>query len=166
MNYFMRKDFAVCFGVLLAMAMAAPVAAIGEVQSIEQIAVDEVEVTRGADELQAVLRPHPDLDVVNTVLVFNNVLSATVVVRCVAYGVNGRPLGKINKVKIPGNGLRFILASDLANGRDFVGSTLCHSEGKIVPAAFIAGRILTDTPAKTTHGWPGTKIRFPTVVTY
>ncbi len=165
MNYFMRKNFTVCFGALLAMAMAAPVAAMEGVQSIEQIAVDEVEVNRGADELQAVLRPHPDRDVVNTVLAFNNAHRTEVVVRCVAYNANGRPLGKA-WVKIPGNGLRFILASDIANGRDFVGSTRCHSAGKIVPAAFIVGRVLSDTPANSTLGWGGTKMRFPTVVTY
>ncbi len=165
MSYFMRKNFAVCFGMLLAMAMAAPVAAIGEVQSIEQIAVDEVEVTRGADELQAVLRPHPDRDVVNTVLAFNNIHRTEVAVRCVAYNAHGRPLGKA-WVKVPGNGLRFMLASDIANGRDFVGSTRCHSAGKIVPAAFIVGRMLTDTPANASRGWGGTKMRFPTVLTY
>ncbi len=164
MSDFMRKNFVIYFGVLMAMAIAAPVAAV-EVQPIEQIAVAEVEVSRNADELQAVLRPHPDLDIVNTVLVFNNALRATAVVRCVAYGANGRPLGRV-KVKIPGNGLRFILASDLANGRDFIGSARCSSVGKIIPSAFIVGRGLTDAPVKSTQGWPGTKMHFPVVVTY
>jgi len=164
MKYFMRKSFAVCFGALMTIAIAAPVAA-AETQPIEQIAVAEVEVNRSADELQAVLRPHPDLDIVNTVLVFNNALRATAVVRCVAFGPNGRPLGRV-KLKVPGNGLRFILASDLANGRDFIGSARCSARGKIVPSAFIVGRGLTDTPAKSRLDWPGTRMRFPAVVTY
>lgn len=164
MKCFMRKGFTICFGALMAAAIAAPVAAV-ETLSIEQIAVAEIEVNRGADELQAVLRPHPDRDIVNTVLVFNNTLRATTVVRCVAYGANGRPLGRV-KVKIPGNGLRFVLASDLANGIDFIGSVRCSARGKVVPTAFIVGRGLTDTKAKARFDWAGTWMRFPAVVTY
>ena len=164
MKCIMRKSFALCFGALMATAIAAPVAA-AEALSIEQIAVAEVEVTRSADELQAVLRPHPDLDIVNTVLVFNNALRATTVVRCVAFGHNGRPLGRA-KLKVPGNGLRFLLASDLANGRDFIGSAICKAKGKVVPSAFIVGRGLTDAKAKSRFDWPGTRMRFPAVVTY
>ncbi len=164
MSDFMRKSFVIYFGVLMAIAIAAPVAAV-EVQPIEEIAVAEVEVSRDADELRAALRPHPDLDIVNTVLAFNNAFPARTAVRCAAYGINGHPLGRV-KVKIPGNGLRFILASDLANGRDFVGSARCSSVGKIIPSAFIVGRGLTDAPVKSTQGWPGTKMHFPVVVTY
>ncbi len=166
MNHSMRRCIRTGFGLLVMMAVAAPVAAAEEAAlPIEQIAVVEVEVSRDAAELQALLRPRPDADRFNTVLAFNNSLGLPAVVRCVAYGIDGRPLGR-TRVKVPGNGLRFVLASDFAHGRDFVGSARCSSAGRVVPAAFIVGQVLTDTPASSVLGWPGTKIRFPVVVTH
>ncbi|HEC15191.1 MAG TPA: hypothetical protein ENI99_01245 [Sedimenticola sp.] len=164
MNNFIRKGLAVCFGSLMTAAIVAPVAA-EEIQLSEQAAVAEIEIDRGPEELQAVLRPRPDLDTTDTALVFNNALHKTAVVRCVAFGANGHALGRV-RIKIPGNGLRFIRASDLANGLDFIGSARCSARGKIVPSAFIVGRILTDTPAKAAFDWPVTRMRFPAIATF
>ena len=144
-----QKDCTACLGTLMAMALAAPVSA-EETPTRDQPVLNEIEVTHSVNELEAVLRRHPDIDVTDTALVFNNALRRTTVVRCVAFGRNGRPLGRV-RTKVPGNGLQFILASDLADGLDFIGSARCWARGRVVPSAFIVGPgMLTDTPAKAT----------------
>ncbi len=190
MKTIMQKFVTACFGTLLTMVVAAPTTA-QELQAQDLSVLNEVEVNHGGDRLEAVLRPHPDIDVTDTALVFNNALRRTTVVRCVAFGRNGRPLGKV-RTKVPGNGMRFILASDLADDLDFIGSAHCWARGRVVPSAFIVGPgMLTDTPAKATVTGRGvhaaephtssltdasvdvasrrlilTRMRFPTVVTY
>jgi len=190
MKTIVQKGFTACFGTLMAMAVAAPVTA-QEIQARDLATLDEIMGDRSVEELPEVLRPRPDYDVTDTALVFNNALHSTTVVRCVALGRDGKPMVKF-RIKIPGNGLRFILASDFAHGRDFIGSAHCRARGKVVPAAFIVGPgMLTDTPALATFKRrnvlpvePGalsitdtpadvdlarpsaTRMRFPAVVTY
>ena len=125
----------------------------------------EIEIDRGEAELRDTLRPHPDNDVIDTALVFTNGLETPTSVHCVAFSENGQALGRA-WVRIPGRGLRFMRASDLANGRDFIGSAKCKARGKVIPTAFIVGLGLTDTKAKATIDWTGTQMIFPAVVTY
>lgn len=132
---------------------------------MEEIDVNEIEINHSDAVLKDTLRPHPDHDVVDTALVFNNALSAPTIVHCVAYSANGNPLGR-GRVKIEGRGLKFMRASDLANGRDYIGSVRCKARGKVLPSAFIVGAVLTDTKAKAKFDWPGTRIIFPAVATY
>ncbi len=190
MKTIIRKGYTACFVTLMAMAGAAPAAAEGTaVHDLRML--NEIEVKHNLNELEAVLRPRPDIDLTDTALVFNNALRHTTVVRCVAFGRNGHPLAKVRTI-VPGNGLRFILASDLADGLDFIGSARCWARGKVVPSAFIVGpSMLTDAPAKAAFSrrdpvpvepstssltdvpvdvdarrLTATRIRFPTVVTY
>lgn len=188
MNKGNSKILAAVAGGCMAAGSALPVFGL-EMVSDGASALTEVEIERDYAELQPMLRPRPDIDTTDTALLFNNALRRTSVVYCVAYGANGQALGKV-RVKVPGNGVRFILASDLSDGRDFVGSSRCRARGKIVPSAFIVGAGFSDTPAQAKHHvraqlatdsaaldvsevaeisdrrWPTTTMRFPAIATY
>lgn len=128
---------------------------------------DEVglEVIRDATELQAMLKKAPDVDVVDTALVFNNPRNHKTLVACVGYNANGRALGRAYTV-VPANGVRFIRASDISNGRDFLGSASCKARSRLIPASFIVGVGFSDAPARVVHGWDASSMRFPVVASY
>ena len=96
---------------------------------------------------------------------FHNPRGWTALVRCVGFNHNGTPVGRI-ALKIPGNGLRFALASDLANGLDFIGSAACRSTAHVIPSAFVIGPGLTDTKAQIMHGWDVNRYRFPVIASF
>ena len=124
-----------------------------------------LEVIRDATELQAMLKKSPDVDVVDTALVFNNPRKHKTLVVCVGYSANGRALGRAYTV-VPANGVRFIRASDISNGRDFLGSASCRARARLIPASFIVGVGFSDAPAKVVHGWDESGMRFPVVASY
>lgn len=128
---------------------------------------DEVglEVIRDATELQAMLKKAPDVDVVDTALVFNNPRRHKTLVACIGYNANGRVLGRAYTV-VPANGVRFIRASDISNGRDFLGSASCRARARLIPASFIVGVGFSDAPAKVVHSWDESGMRFPVVASY
>lgn len=129
--------------VLLLALLATPVLA----QSIP-----EVEIDRPADELPDALGPDPiDPDRLDSVLVFTSTGNPAAV-RCTANDGNGDPIGSAVTVPLPADGLRWIRASDLSDGADFVGSAHCTSLGKAAGSAFLVGpRGATDLPAHRTR---------------
>lgn len=124
-----------------------------------------LEITRDASELQAMLKTTPDIDVIDTALVFNNPRNHRTLVACVGYSANGRALGRAYTV-VPANGVRFIRASDISNGRDFLGSASCKARARIIPASFIVGVGFSDAPARVVNGWNASSMRFPVVASY
>ncbi|MCH9672043.1 MAG: hypothetical protein K0U93_11405 [Gammaproteobacteria bacterium] len=151
-------------GALGAMNVAAQ-ALSAEQDAVTPIQADDVDVGRDADQLRAVLKPIPDIDTTNTALVFNNPTAGVVWVRCAAFSGNGRILGGA-ALAIPANGVRFIYASDLADGRDFIGSAQCRSNNRVIPSAFILGSGLTDAPTLGGPTWQGNRMRFPIVASF
>ena len=121
---------------------------------------DAAEIERDPLELEALLADPVDPDFLDTVLVFHNSSTTTALVGCAAVSANGRGLGR-GYVKIPGNGVRHLLASDLSNDVDFVGSAACRFRGgRVIPSAFVVAPAgITD--AKTAAR--GTRIKFPIV---
>ncbi len=153
--------------------LIAPLAAAQETPS----AVGEVQITRDAGELQRLLHPrHRNTDTVDTAVVFTNTSSAHAIVTCVAFNKNGYVTGRI-RLRVPGLGLRFALASDISSGRDFVGSVLCSTTGHLLGSALLIAPDLTDLPVEQgdrgprisdslTDFVPKISIRFPLVATY
>jgi len=76
----------------------------------------------------------PDVDVVDTALVFNNPRNHKTLIAWVGYNANGRALGRAYTV-VPANGVRFIRASDISNGRDYLGSASCKARARLIPAS-------------------------------
>ncbi|MFT4582383.1 MAG: hypothetical protein ACI915_001197 [Gammaproteobacteria bacterium] len=124
-----------------------------------------IEITRDAYELKEVIATDRDSDVIDTVLIFSNTRSHRNIAVCVGYDANGNVLGRAFTV-IPANGLRFIRASDLADGTDFLGSAKCVTRPKVIPSSFVVGVGFSDAPASVVHGRNRSRIRFPVVASY
>lgn len=124
-----------------------------------------VEVVRLEPELRDMLKIDRDVDVIDTALVFNNPRARRTLVACVGYNANGRALGRAYTV-VPPNGVRFIRASDISDGSDFLGSAQCKARAAIIPSSFIVGVGFSDAPASVVRGWDNTAIRFPIVASY
>ena len=69
---------------------------------------------------------------------------------------------------MPGLGLRYAFASDVANGRDFVGQVQCYVEADITGSSLLlAGGQVTDLPVDNgTMTHTGRRILFPLTATY
>ena len=90
--------------------------------------------------------PAPHID---TVLVFTNLGNSDLVVGMKAWTSSGEAVGS-KQVKVPGNGLAYVLASELAeeNGVEhFVGKVEARAAGRVTGSALLVGGPLTDLPA-------------------
>jgi hypothetical protein len=148
--------------ICLILAASATPAAAQELDAVE--VAGEVEVDRDADALQADLRSvtDHDRDVVDTALVFNNLGAERVAVACRGFDKNGNYVGGAI-ARIPGHGLRYLRASDLSNGRDFVGSATCHTTNRVAgESVLLAPGGLTSLRIQQRR----LQVRFPLVATY
>lgn len=127
--------------------------------------IDAVEVDRGAIDIRAVLVPRPDVDSTDTALVFSNPGAEASVVVCAGSDANGVGVGRA-KTEVPPGGVRLILASDLSDGADFVGSARCKSRTRLTPSAFVVGPGLSDAPAQVVRRRDGPEYAFPIVATF
>ena len=155
---------AVCSLLFTMSSYAASGAAVADAVPIDGEGIG-VEVTRLEPELMDMLKMDRDIDVIDTALIFNNPRGKRTLVTCVGYSANGRALGRAFTV-VPANGVRFIRASDISDGRDFLGSARCEARYRVVPSSFIVGVGFSDAPARVVHGWDNTSIRFPIVASY
>jgi hypothetical protein len=128
-------------------------------------AINVVDVAREIDTLPDEIEPTPeDSDVADTALVFTNMSRSTSAVQCVAFNKNGRPIGRTRTV-VPPLGLRYVLASDMSNGVDFVGQVQCAPRGRVIGSVVFIGPAVTDLPVR--NGKLGkSRIRFPLVAHY
>lgn len=152
--------------IVIATVVALSVPLMASAQSIWDIR--EVEIDRDADTLRDVIRPRPkDVDVADTVLVFSNSGPVQARVGCVAFDRSGAPIGRA-RLFVPGNGLKFMTASDLSNGRDFIGQVTCNTQEHVIPSAIFMGpemEIENLNVRVAAHDYR-TRIRFPLVATY
>jgi len=163
---------AACAALLLSLATSAGFASEAaeaqlEGSSRDEIrAMDAVEVERDAASLVDELRVRPDdRDVADTALVFTSYSHHRQRVICVAFNKNGRIVGKTLTV-LPPRGVRYVLASDLANDLDFVGSAQCGSHSSVKGTAVFLGPGLTDLPVRQVpHSGVG-RMAFPLIATY
>ena len=121
----------------------------------------------GAEELQADVRDSQhDVDTTNTALLFNAQGPDDVVVKCRAYDQNGNAIGR-TATKVPKNGLRYLRASDLANGRDFIGSAFCSVRGDVVGSALlVAPGSITPLDVVQNQLAGTTTMQFPLVISF
>ena len=154
-----------CFGLLATGLLVASSAVAQEITAVE----DGPEIVRDAATLVDVIRPRPeDPDVTDTVLIFTNQALTRSRVKCVAFEQNGNPVGRA-WLRVPGLGLRYALASDVANGLDFVGHVRCFvGEGIVGSALLLAAGELSDLPVRNgdVSSRHGRRILFPVVATY
>jgi hypothetical protein len=148
------------FASTAALLMLADLAGAQEVAEVDE-ARDEIELQ--ADVRDAIDR---DTDVANTALVFNNASRVATTVHCTAYSANGKAIGR-KIARIPALGVRYLRASDLSGGADFVGSALCKARGSVVPSAvFLAPGSITNLDILRKKRKKTTWMRFPLVATY
>ncbi len=124
--------------------------------------------SRGEDQLMVEVRRaiDRDTDTTNTALVFNNTAPTATHVVCTAYNAAGRMIGR-KVARIPGRGVRYLSASDLSGGADFIGSAVCASRTRVAASAvFLAPGSLTNLDVIQAGPWDDTKIRFPLIATY
>ena len=140
------------------------VLAVTTTAAAQTVAVAEVEIDRDPDTLRDEIRPRPDdVDFVDTVLVFSNVQRGRRLVRCVAYDRSGAVVGRA-RTYVQSLGLKFMLASDLSNGRDFIGHVTCTSRGYLLPSAVLVGHQIENLNVR--GNGVGGRILFPLVATY
>ncbi len=127
------------------------------------------EIVRDAATLVDAIRPHPDdPDVTDTVLIFTSKAQDRGRAVCKAFGKNGNVVGRA-WLHVPGLGLRFALASDIANDLDFVGSVHCWASTNLIGSAvLLAAGELSDLPVQNGRfsALRGRRVLFPVVATY
>jgi hypothetical protein len=132
-------------------------------QQVEEVDIGREEVQLRVDISDAIER---DTDVANTALVFNNSGRIATVVYCTAYAGNGDVLGR-GKTRVPARGVRYLRASDLSDGVDFVGSAVCKARGRVTATAvFLAPGAITDIDVKQSKRGRSTRMRFPLIASY
>ena len=136
----------------------------------ELAADDGPEIVRDARALVDVIRPHPqpDPDSTDTVLVFTSKSNQGGKALCKAFNQNGRAVGRA-WLRVPGLGLRFATASDIAGDLDFVGSIQCFATTNLIGSAvLLAGGEVSDLPVENGRlsAANGRRVLFPVVATY
>ncbi len=145
-----------CFALAIFAALTLPAAA-------QEALPGEVDVDRDAGLLLDEIDAAPDRDGLDTVLVFSNQLDREVRVGCRAFGRDGQLLGRAG-TGLPARGLRYLRASDLAPGGDFVGSVDCLAGGRVLAEALLlAPGGITNLEVLQRARARSTRIEFPLV---
>jgi hypothetical protein len=108
-------------------------------------AIAEVEIDREIDTLPDDIEHPSDPDVADTALVFTNLGRHRAAVKCVGFDKNGTPIGRTT-TRIPAMGVRYVLASDISNGVDFIGQVQCARHGRVIGSVIFIGPGITDLP--------------------
>lgn len=129
-------------------------------------AVTEVEIDRPISELDPRPVPPiaPDTDAFDTAIVLTSYQEDRQLVRCIAFDANGNPVGR-TLTKVPGNGVRLLFASDLANDADFIGKVTCASRGDVAATAYLVGAVFSDLDVFNQTERSGSFIRIPLTFT-
>ncbi len=159
------RTFSLCLPAVCAL-LAAPGAFAQDAVSNE--ATQEIQVDRDArvlkDQIDAARRH--DVDTTDTALVFTNNGRMRARILCLGFDHNGNTVGRA-VTALPKLGLRYILASDLSMGADFIGSVQCSSPGHVTGSAvFLAPGAITALQVKQGEHAGQIRIRFPVVASY
>lgn len=128
--------------------------------------VETAQLGRDASELRDHVAAKPvDRDFLDTAMIFSNGAQRAAGAYCNVHDRNGDRIGRFF-VRVPGKGLRFVLASDASRGADFVGSVSCSTRGDLTGSALLLGAQVTDLPTEPLHHSGQFRLRFPVVATY
>ena len=141
-------------------AFVAPAASGRDVEPLRDIERDAASLRDRID-----LPPDPDRDVADTAIVITNLANRRGVACCVAFDYEGKPAGR-GRVRVPPRGLRWLLASDISNDVDFVGSAQCFLSGEMLGSAIFLGRGITDLPVHQRAVGRANRIAIPVVAHY
>jgi len=134
--------------------------------SAYELEIDAKDIDRDGAELIEEMRVRPDdRDVADTALVFTNFSNQRQHILCVGFDKHGNAVGRV-RVVVPRLGLRYVLASDLADDLDFIGSAQCGADASVKGTAVFLGPGLTDLPVQQVQGERAGRMRFPLVATY
>ena len=127
---------------------------------------DVLDVQRSIYDLARDIRDRPiDRDRFDTAVVFTSTRLGGVRVICAAIDGNGIVIGAARTV-VPGNGVRYLLASDISHGRDFIGSIICKAAGRVIGSIVLIGDDLTDLEVRQRGTQKWTFLRFPLVASF
>lgn len=159
----MKFQSLIRLSLFILMTLSLFAATTGQAQELSEVDIGRLEIELRTDITDAVER---DTDVVNTALVFHNSGIRDAAVRCVGYGANGEVLGR-GMTRVPAKGVRYLRASDLSDGVDFVGSALCKANGNVVATAvFLAPGAITDLDVQQRPRRRRSHMRFPLIASY
>ena len=123
----------------------------------------EVNVQRDSEELKVLILPDPGRSMTDTALVFTNPGGSSATVRCNAYNKEGVWIGRTRTV-VPGDGLRYIRASDLSGGSTFIGSARCWSARRTIGTGYLVTREGITATRVVSHRHEATEyFRFPVI---
>lgn len=140
---------------------------VGGAALAQEVADDGIEVTRSAEDLNALAAtPADEQSRVETALVFTDLGGRATRVACRAHGADGAEVGRAF-TRVPADGLRVILASDLSGGAPFAGRVTCFAGGRMMgKALLIAPAGMTQVGSNGVHVVRGVgRIHFPLVAT-
>lgn len=151
-----------------ALLLAGPVYA-GNANRIDTDETADKDVARDGAALQVDIRDaiDRDTDVADSALVFTNTGDFEGRVICRAIDMNGQAIGSRTGVTVPAGGVRYLRASDLSDGADFVGRAVCVARRPMVSSGFfLAPGAMTDLESRRTEQRRHVRMHFPVVATY
>jgi hypothetical protein len=127
--------------------------------------VDPPDVTHDESALEDVLEEPIDAPHVNTALVFSSLVDQETRVVCRARNAQGELVGTAG-VRVPGHGVRFLLASDFSDGAPFLGQVHCLAPRGVRGTGFArSANGVTDVPSPELRRGKALLIHFPVVAT-
>ncbi|GEM_PF-1437307 len=153
---------------VLALIASSISATLADVVVVDGMSDDGVEIERGLDDFRDITRNRSvDPDSVNTAMVFTNLGDRRAKTYCTAFNHEGAAIGRA-WADLPPNGLRIILASDIAKGSDFIGKVHCHAVGRFAASEVVFGPGMTSAKARQSHDpdGPYSRVLFPLVASY
>jgi len=132
-------------------------------QAISMPEVQDIQIVHDAADLQVEV-DRPDRDHIDTVLAFTNLSQAATRVQCAAFDAHGDIVGTL-WLGIPGNGMRFALASDFSGSENFAGHARCRTNSRILATSILLSpSAITDLSVRQIRR-PGMTV-FPTIAAY
>ena len=145
---------------LPALAFCALIPASGYAQLDSAETLPEYEIDRNVVEMNDRIDRPEDYDIFDSAILFSSYDRDNRVVHCIAYDARGERIGRA-KTTVPANGVKLMLASDVARQIDFLGKITCRSRGQIHGSAYLVGPVFSDLEVSTVSDRAGSTIRIP-----
>lgn len=139
-----------------------------EVTAQEDLPV-EVEIGRDASELIDLMagapNPNPQAaSLLDTAMILTNTDFVPAVIHCHANTENGDTIARV-RIRVPGRGVRFFLASDIIDESGYVGNVVCMAPGVVIGTEVLLGAVTTDIEVHQDYRGNGSIMLFPVTAT-